>query len=104
MAKVEFNELVNSVSGKLCKDEKSPIFAQRKDTGTKYVYHRHATVKRDPTPAQSAQQAKFASVSAEVRTILADPSLSAPYREAFAKQTKYKTLRGYIFAELMATN
>lgn len=37
MAKVEFNELVNSVSGKLCKDEKSPIFAQRKDTGTAVV-------------------------------------------------------------------
>ncbi len=101
MAKVEFNELVNSVSGKLCKDEKSPIFAQRKDTGTKYVYHRHAQVKREPTPAQLAQQAKFAEVSAEVRSIMADAELLAPYREAFARQNKYKTIRGYIFSALM---
>lgn len=54
------------------------------------------------TADQKANQAKFANVAAQVKTILADVEQSAVYREAFLKQTAYKTLRGYIFAELMA--
>ncbi len=100
MAKVEYNELVNSVSGKLCKEDGSPIFARRRDTGTKYVYHRHAKPDKEPTPGQLAQQQKFATAGAEVKTIMSSLEQIAPYRESFAKQTKYKTLRGYIFAEV----
>ncbi len=100
MAKVEYNELVNSVSGKLCKDEKGPIFARRRDTGTKYVNHRHANPDKEPTPEQLAQQQKFATAGAEVKTIMSSLEQLAPYREAFVQQAKYKTLRGYIFAQV----
>ncbi len=101
MAKVDFNELVNSVSGKLCKDEKSPIFAQRRDTGTKYVYHRHSKPDKEPTPAQVAQRQRFATIQGKVTEALNDPQQSATYMAEFAKQHKYGTLRGYVFAQLM---
>ncbi len=102
MAKVTFNHLVDKVQGKTCKDERSPIFAYRADTGTRYVYHRDKENVNDPTPAQVAQQTKFASAHAQTATIMADPTLLAPYQASFPKQKKYKTLRGYIFADVIA--
>ncbi len=103
MAKVTFNHLVDTVQGKTCKAERSPIFAFRKDTGTRYVYHRDKEYVHDPSPAQLAQQQKFAAAHAQVKTIMADSAQLEEYRAAFAKQTKYKTLRGYIFADVMAS-
>ncbi len=95
--------MVDRVQGKYCKqDPNGAIFAFRKDTGAKYVYHVHNPFTGEPTAAQVAAKNKFASVAAQVKGILADVQQSAQYREAFAKQSKYKTLRGYIFAELMA--
>ncbi len=103
MAKVEFNHLVKSVSGKLCKDEHAPIFAQRKDTGAKYVYHRDNPYTGPDSPAQEAQKQRFKTASANVKTIMNDPDQVKPYREAWKKNPgKYGTLRGYIFAQVMA--
>ncbi len=102
MAKVTFNHLVDKVQGKTCNDERSPIFCFNRVTGARYVYHRDKAYVNDPTPEQLAHQQKFASASAQVKTIMADNSQLATYREAFEKQTKYKTLRGYIFADVMA--
>ncbi len=101
MAKVRFMELVDGVSGKFCKVKPdSPIFQQRKTCNV--VYHQHNPSTADPTPEQLAQQQKFAAAVAQVNTIMADNAQVATYREAFAKQTKYKTLRGYIFADVYA--
>ena len=52
--------------------------------------------------AEIARQTKFTTVVAQVDNIMTDNTLLAPYAEAFHKQTKYKRLRGYIFAELYA--
>ncbi len=104
MAKVVYMDLVSSVHGKFCKtDPKGVIFAQRKDSGTNYAYHRHKEFAYDPTPAQIAQTTKFATASAQVATIMADPTQLKPYQDSFPNQKKYKTLRGYIFADVMAT-
>ncbi len=103
MAKVVYNDFVSEVHGKFCKnDPKGTIFARRKDTGTNYLYHVHNPFTGEPTAAQSAVHAKFRTASAETKRIMGDAELLASYRESFANQNKYKTIRGYIFAELMA--
>lgn len=100
MARVVFNALVDSVHGKLCKEERAPIFAQRKDTGAKYVYHVDRPYTGPLTEAQKANAQRFATAAAETKTIMNSLEQLAPYKEAFAKQTKYGTLRGYIFAQV----
>lgn len=49
--------------------------------------------------AALAKQAKFTAVAALVNTAMNTPATLAEYKEAFAKQSKYPTLRGYIFAQ-----
>ncbi len=102
MAKVVFNELVHSVSGKLCKNEGSPIFAKRSDTGTAYVYHRHSKPAGEPTDAQKANQQRFSTAQTQTAAIMNDMEQLAEYQERYAKQSKYKTLRSFIFSEVYA--
>ncbi len=47
-----------------------------------------------------SRQTKFTTVTQQVATIMADPTLRATYETAFKAQNKYTQLRGYIFAEL----
>ncbi len=100
MAKVVFNHLVDRVQGRLCKDKKSPIFAHRNDTGSNYVYHCDNPYTGPISKEQEANRQRFASAQAETKTIMSSLDQMAPYKEAFAKQSKYKTLRGYIFAQM----
>ncbi len=103
MAKVTYMDLVNKVQGKYCKqDPKGVIFGHRRDTGANYAYHRHKDSVYDPTPAQVAQTTKFATAATQTATIMADPTQLAPYQASFPTQKRYKTLRGYIFADVMA--
>lgn len=46
-----------------------------------------------------AKQAKFTAVAAAVATAMANPTTLATYKAEWEKQTKYPTLRGYIFAQ-----
>ncbi len=101
MARVVFNALVDSVHGKLCNEERAPIFAQRKDTGAKYVYHVDRPYTGPLSDAQEAQQARFKQAATETKNIMNSLELVAPYKESFLKQKKYGTLRGYIFAQAM---
>ncbi len=103
MAKVVFYHLVKSVSGKVCQDEHGPIFAIRKDTGTKYVFHRDNPYTGPATEAQEAQKQRFTTAAANTKNIMNNPSELATYKEAWRKNPgKYGTLRGYIFAQEMA--
>ncbi len=101
MAEVIFNELISSVRGKYCKqDENGAIFTRR--NGKNFVHHIHNPHTGPATAKQLAHQEKFKSMQAQVATIMVDDEQVASYKEAFVKQTKYATLRGYIFAQLMA--
>ncbi len=104
MAKVVFMDLVDHVSGKYCKkDPNGAIFARRKDSNTKYVYHVHSPFTGEPSAAQVAARNRFAQNQAKVTEALNDPQQAATYRAEFAAQKKYPTLRGYVFAQLMKT-
>ncbi len=99
MAKIYYPEHIARIQGKVCrKDPDGITYMTRKDTGTKFVQHRHATV-YDPTPAQVAVNTKFASASAATAAVMSDPVQIAAMRDAFKAQKKYKTLRGYVFAQ-----
>ncbi len=100
MAKVVYNHLVDRVQGKLCKDDKSPIFAYRQDTGTRFVYHRDNPYTGPASEKQQANYQRFKSAHEEVKTVMGNLELLNTYKESFANQTKYKTLRGFIFAEV----
>ncbi len=103
MATVQYMELVDNVRGKFCKkNPNSPIFARRSDSGTKYVYHVHNPFTGEPTAAQVAVRQRFAQNQAKVTEALNDPQQSATYMAEFKAQKKYPTLRGYVFAQLMA--
>ncbi len=101
MAKVIFMELVDSVRGKYCRSKSdSPIFQKRKTCNT--VYHIHNPFAGAASAAQVAAKTKFTNVTAQVKAIMADDEQVATYKANFAKQTKYSTLRGFIFAQLYA--
>lgn len=104
MAKVNFVEFVDSVQGKYCrKRADGPIFAERKDTGTRYVYHIHNPFAGDPTPKQMAYRDVFSDAHTAVATVYADATQLNAAKAAFKKQKKYRSLRGYIFAREYAT-
>ncbi len=99
MAKVVFMELVESVSGKYCKQNPdSPIFQKRKTCNV--VCHIHNPFTGPATAKQQEVQANFASAHAAVKSVMSDPSLLAEATAAWkANPGKYSTLRGFIFAQ-----
>ncbi len=100
MAKVTYIDIIDNVSGKFCKqDPNGAIFAHRSDTNCKYVYHRHKPFVDDPTPGQQATRARFANASAATDAAMTDSEQLQAYSTAFKAQDKYKTLRGFIFAQ-----
>ncbi len=103
MAKVDFNHLVEAVHGKVCEDPRGPIFAQRKDTGTKYVYHIDTPYTGPSTEAQEAQKQRFKTAAVNTKNAMNDAEKLGTYKDAWRKNPgKYGTLRGYIFAQEMA--
>lgn len=53
----------------------------------------------DPTQAQKESQDKFKQAFEAMRAIYSDPTKLAEEKQKFLNQTRYKTLRGFIFAE-----
>ncbi len=103
MAKVSFNHLIDSVSGKLCNDEKAPIFAHRKDSGCRYVYHRDNPYTGPASDKQIEQRNKFKAAHIAVKAVYSDPEHLAEATAAWKQNPgKYPTLRGYIFAQEFA--
>ncbi len=100
MAKINYIDIIDNVSGKFCKqDPNGAIFAHRKDTNTCYVYHRHNESTAPATAGQIAVRTRFAAAVAATNAAMEDPEQIAAYATAFKNQTKYKTLRGFIFAK-----
>ena len=97
MAKVKLMSLLKGLSGKLCKAE-DQVFYQK--NGSTWVWN-NAGVHTFNT-AQVAIQTRFAQAVTQVDTIMANATQKATYQTAFAAQTKYRTLRNYVFAQVMA--
>ena len=98
MAKVTYIDPVEHISGKIAKKHKS-VYSYRKDINCKYISQpRPSSV--PPTSDQLALREEFARTVARVNQTMADEAQVNTYKEQFENQSKYKTLRGYIFAQM----
>ena len=95
MALIKPMELLTSLSGKVC-GHSNKYFAVR--NGTQYTGTICNPYTGEPTEKQIAVRQKFREIY-EAMAQLTEEQKEA-YKEAFRKQKKYKTLRGYIFAQL----
>ena len=98
MAKVEYTYPVEALHGKVRKTH-TVGFALRKDSGCKFT-QTYTHTRSVPTEAQSEAQTKFATAVKATRTRMADASKQAADLIAFKKQSKYKTLYGYVFSQV----
>ena len=87
------------MSGKLC-SHSDIYFAER--NGTQYTGKICNPYTGEPTVNQVSVRQKFAD-TIEAMTNLTEEQIEQ-YKTAFRKQKKYKTLRGYIFAQLYKDN
>ena len=94
MAKLKPMILIERLSGKVC-GHSNTYFAER--NGTQYTGTICNPYTGEPTAAQIAVRTKFQAVIAAIAA-LSSTEIDA-YKEAFKKQKKYPTLRGYIFAQ-----
>lgn len=95
MAKVEYAFPVEKIHGKIAKNHKIG-FAHRVASKLNYT---QSYSKRSTAYSQDEidHQTKFAAVAAAVRERLADPTKKTQDQIAFKEQSKYKTLRQYVW-------
>ena len=96
MAKYVPMDLLSSLHGKVC-GHSDVYFAER--NGTRYTGKICFPRTSAPTEGEITAREKFGSVSGKVKTAMASPTEAAKYTAAFRKQNRYKTLRGYVFAQ-----
>jgi hypothetical protein len=89
-------ELIDKMSGKFHSNSK---FYAAERYGTQYT-GKIGDVDTPPTEAQIAQRERFAQAKANVSQLT--PEQLTAYQEAFKKQSKYKSLQGYMLAQEMA--
>ena len=99
MSKIKPMILVEKLSGKVC-GHSNTYFAER--NGTLYTGTICNPFTGEPTAKQIAVRQKFADTYAAMANLTEEQKEA--YIEAFRKQKKCKTLRGYIFSELYKTN
>lgn len=100
MAKVDYAYPVEALHGKVKKTH-TVGFALRKETGCKFT-QTYTSRTAAPTEAQNEVQKKFAAAVKAARVRMADASKQAQDLAAFRKQSKYKTLYGYVFSQVYA--
>ena len=100
MAKVDYAYPVEALHGKVKKTH-TVGFALRKETGCKFTQTFNPPHSL-PTEAQTEVQKKFAAAVKATRVRMADASKQAQDIVAFKKQSKYKTLYGYVFSQVYA--
>ena len=94
MSKIKPMILVDRLSGKVC-GHSNTYFAER--YGTQYTGTICNPFTGEPTEKQIAVRQKFADTYAAMANLT--PEQIADYETAFKKQKKYRSLRGYIFAQ-----
>lgn len=106
MAKVVYLDPIDHISGKISRKHRT-VYCYRTGTGAKYTSI-YTTPTGDPTAAQQASIAKFRQAAQQTNTIMMDIDRLESYRTAWRNQIKsgnltYRTLRGYIFAQVYKT-
>ena len=106
MAKVDYIDPIYSLHGMIRKNPngKSVVYKQLASTGTNFTQLTAAKVDRVYSADELARQQKFALARAAMEVALADPEQLAALKAAFKKQSKYRTLRGFVFAQKYAMN
>ena len=106
MAHVHYLDPVDYLNGKIAKRYRT-IYCRRKDTDNRYT-----SVYNTPTVAQSAAQlasiARFRQAAQQTNTIMADIAQVETYRTQWrahmqSGNPRYRTLRGFIFAQVYQT-
>ena len=106
MARVVYIDPIDHISGKISRKHRT-VYCYRTGTGAKYT-QQQSTPTGSPTAAQQACTTKFRQAAQQTNTIMMDVDLLEPYRTAWRNQirsgnTTYRTLRGYIFAQIYRT-
>ena len=94
MSKLKPMILVEKLSGKVC-GHSNTYFAER--YGTQYTGTICNPFTGEPTEKQIAVRQKFADTYAAMAALTEEQRNA--YEKAFKNQKKYRTLRGYIFAQ-----
>lgn len=94
MALIKPMELLTSLSGKIC-GHSNKYFAVR--NGTQYTGTICNPYTGEPTEKQIQVRNKFAQTIEAINNLTEEQREA--YKEAFKKQKKYRSLRGYIFAQ-----
>ena len=100
MAKIEPMTHLDSMKGKYAKTDRVYTRVRKIDEAIIGVRLKHPVTNDPPTANQRAVQVLFTTVQSKVTADMADPTKLAAYKAQFAKQRKYKTLRGFIFHKL----
>jgi hypothetical protein len=101
MAKIDYAFPVDKVHGKLSKKHRIG-FAHLTASGRNYSveYGKRST---KPSTSELAHRKKFADCSTATQERMLDPQMIPTDQLGFKNQTKYKTLRGYVFAQVWDT-
>ena len=94
MSKIKPMILVEKLSGKVC-SHSNTYFAER--NGTQYTGTICNPYTGEPTDNQIAVREKFADTIEAINALTEEQKTA--YEKAFKNQKKYRTLRGYIFAQ-----
>lgn len=94
MALIKPMELLSRLSGKVC-GHSNTYFAER--NGTQYTGTICNPYTGEPTDKQIAVREKFADTIEAINALTEEQKTA--YEKAFKNQKKYRTLRGYIFAQ-----
>lgn len=99
MATIKFVDIVESASGKLC-SHGTTIFMHKKASGRNYTSRICKPNTNPPTADQMQLQQIFANTITKVNLVMQDQAQVQTYKEQWKKQSKYSTLRGYIFSQV----
>lgn len=101
MARVFFIDPIDHIEGKICSHNHT-IYMKRKEINkngeriayTSRICHKHNT---DPKPATIAVRNRFKAVQAAVRNRMKNGSQVIADNAAFSKQTRFKTMRAFLW-------
>ena len=96
MSKISLEAPFNFFQGKVCKHTKIIYKKLRHTAYTSQICNPRKTAY---SAAELERHNKFKNAIAAADTALADPTQKAQFQEAFAKQNKYQTLRGFVLAQ-----
>ena len=97
MSKSKLEAPFRQFRGKICKHSDIIYKEMHGETFTSQICNPYTG---EPSAAQTAQRTRFATAKANVAAL--SPSDVDAYTVTFKKQTKYKTLQGYMLAQEMA--